>query len=45
MRNKQINYLKTVNKNQEKQKIRHIKKQKTKNTYLKKTRKNKKTIR
>ena len=25
MRNKQINYLKTVNKNQEKQKIRHIK--------------------
>lgn len=28
MRNKQINYLKTVNKNQEKQKIRHIKKSK-----------------
>lgn len=30
MRNKQINYLKTVNKNQEKQKIRHIKNKKQK---------------
>lgn len=34
MRNKQINYLKTVNKNQEKQKIRHIKKQKKQKTHI-----------